>query len=217
MTAEPLALASLAGLLLVKEAGVPVPVPGDLLVLGAGVAAAHGELEPGVGLVALIVASIAGGAIQFALLRSTARPLLVRLLARIGIGADRIESQSDRLRRAGARGIAVARMTPGIRIVTIPAGALADVPARAFVAGLAAGNALFIAAHFGLGFILGEPVIALAGNALGPLAAGALVLALLGLVAWRAIGRRRAATGTPLVAWADAACPACLALAVVER
>ena len=34
------ALVPLLVLLLVKEAGVPVPVPGDLLVLGAGVAAA---------------------------------------------------------------------------------------------------------------------------------------------------------------------------------
>ena len=37
---DPIAIAGLAGLLFVKEAGVPVPVPGDLLVLGAGVAAA---------------------------------------------------------------------------------------------------------------------------------------------------------------------------------
>jgi hypothetical protein len=35
-----LAVASLIALLFVKEAGLPIPVPGDLLVLGAGVAAA---------------------------------------------------------------------------------------------------------------------------------------------------------------------------------
>ena len=37
---DALALAGLVALLFIKEAGVPVPVPGDLLVIGAGVAAA---------------------------------------------------------------------------------------------------------------------------------------------------------------------------------
>src|SRR3982751_1690547 len=93
-------LLGLAGLILVKEVGVPVPVPGDLVVIGAGVAASQGQTEPAVALAALIVASIAGGAVQFALLRSVARPGVLRLLGRLGL-ADRIDSQTDRLRDTG--------------------------------------------------------------------------------------------------------------------
>jgi hypothetical protein len=37
---EPLALAGIVALLLVKEAGVPIPVPGDLVVVGTGAALA---------------------------------------------------------------------------------------------------------------------------------------------------------------------------------
>ena len=37
---DALAIAGLAALILVKEAGVPIPVPGDLVVIGAGVALA---------------------------------------------------------------------------------------------------------------------------------------------------------------------------------
>ena len=85
---EPAALLAIVGLILVKEAGVPIPVPGDLVVIGAGVAAGRGDLDPVVALLAIVIASIAGGVVQYGLLRSVARPALLRLL------------RSARLRRA---------------------------------------------------------------------------------------------------------------------
>ena len=45
MDALGLGLVGVVALILVKEAGVPVPVPGDLLVVGAGVAASQGEVD----------------------------------------------------------------------------------------------------------------------------------------------------------------------------
>jgi membrane protein DedA with SNARE-associated domain len=183
------------------------------------VAASRGELDPAVALVAIVVASIVGGVVQYGLLRSVARPLMLRLLERLG-SADRVERQTDRFRRGGATSVAIARSTPGVRIVAVAASALAGVPAIAFVAGLGVGNALFIAAHFGLGYVVGEPVVAAVGGALGPLAIVALGLAAIGAIGWVVLGRlrgRRASSPLPAVAsWADACCPACLTLAVVE-
>ncbi len=209
------ALLGLTGLILVKESGVPVPVPGDLLVIGAGVAAANGELDPPVALAALVIASVLGGSIQFALLRSVARPAVIRLLGRLG-GTARVDDQTARLRQAGARGVAVARMTPGVRIVAIAASALAAVPAPAFLAGLIVGNGLFIAAHFGLGYLLGAPVLAVVGSALGRVAAIALGLAIAGGIGWALLARRRGRRSAlpEVAAWADACCPACLVAAV---
>jgi membrane-associated protein len=212
-------LLAVVGLILVKEAGLPIPVPGDLIVIGAGVAAGRGDMDPAVALVALVVASIVGGVIQFGLLRTVARPALLRLLSRVTT-PDRIDGQTERLRRGGTRSVAIARSTPGIRIVAIAASALAGLPAPVFVAGLAAGNALFIAAHFGLGYVLGEPVLTAVGSALGPIALLAIALAVLGGVGWFILGRRRrggaASTLTVIGDWADACCPACLTLAVVD-
>ncbi len=212
-------LLAVVGLILVKEAGLPIPVPGDLVVIGAGVAASRGDMDPAVALVALVVASVAGGIIQFGLLRSLARPVLLRLLSRVTT-TDRIDGQAERLRRGGVRSVAVARSTPGVRIVAIAASALADLPVPVFVAGLAIGNALFIAVHFGLGFVLGEPVLSAVGGALGPIAIGAVLLAGLGAVGWMVLGRRRTGPAVPPLAvigdWADACCPACLTLAVVD-
>ena len=211
----PTALLVIAGLILVKEAGVPIPVPGDLVVIGAGVAANQGSLDPLVALVAIVLASIVGGIAQYGLLRSVARPLLLRLLGRLG-SAERIERQTERLRRGGARSVAIARSTPGVRIVAIAASALAGVPAVAFVAGLAIGNAFFIAAHFGLGYVIGPPVVAAVGGVLGTLAIGIAGLAVIGAAGWVALTpwrRRRPAPAIAAIAgWADACCPACLVL-----
>jgi membrane protein DedA with SNARE-associated domain len=209
---------AIAGLILVKEAGLPIPVPGDLIVIGAGVAAGRGELSPGLALVVIVLASIVGGVVQFGLLRSVARPAMLRLLGRFG-GTDRVERETERLRRGGARGVAIARSTPGLRIVAIAASALAGVPAAAFVAGLSIGNALFIAAHFGLGYLVGEPIVRAATGFLAPLAIGFVALAVMGGVGWYLIRRRRPTDHAPALletveAWADACCPACLALAV---
>jgi membrane protein DedA with SNARE-associated domain len=189
------------------------------VVIGAGVAAGRGDLDPLVALVAIVLASIVGGIVQYGLLRSVARPALLRVLGRLG-SRERVDRQTERLRSGGARSVAIARSTPGVRIVAIAASALAGIPAAAFVIGLAIGNGLFIAAHFGLGYLIGEPVVAVVGGALGPLAIGAVGLALIGALGWYLLGRRRgrgaAPTMPPLAAWADACCPACLTLAVVE-
>ena len=210
---------AIAGLILVKEAGVPIPVPGDLVVIGAGVAAGRGEFTPGVALVVIVIASVVGGIIQYGLLRSVARPALLSLLGRLG-SAERVDRQTERLRRGGARSVAIARSTPGVRIVAIAASALAGIPAIAFVGGLAIGNALFIAVHFAIGYLVGEPVVALVGGGLGPLAIVAVALALVGAVGWVVLGRlrrRRPAAVLPMaIAWADACCPACLAAAALD-
>jgi len=212
---DPTPLIALAGLILVKESGIPIPVPGDLIVIGAGVAASRGDLDPATGLAALIVASIVGGFVQFALLRSVARPAVLRLLGRLG-SADRLDPQAERLRRGGARPVAIARTTPGVRIVAIAASAIAGLGPVPFLLGLIVGNGLFIAAHFGLGFLLGEPILVVVGGVLGLLAVAGLVLGGVGLVGW-AILRRGRRPATNVVAWADACCPACLGLAAVSR
>jgi membrane protein DedA with SNARE-associated domain len=182
------------------------------------VAASHGDLQPAVALAAIVTASIIGGVVQYGLLRSVARPALLRLLGRLG-SAEGMDHQTERLRRGGARSVAIARSTPGVRIVSIAASSLAGIPARAFIAGLSIGNSVFMAAHFGLGYVLGEPVVRAVGGLLGPLSVGFVILAVIGGIAWFLIRSRHGKVADPLTSvanWADACCPACLAFAVVD-
>lgn len=222
-----LAALGLAALLLVKEAGVPIPIPGDLLVIGAGVATAGDPVAALGVLVIVLVAGYFGGGIQFVLARGALRRPLIALLTRFGLPQARIEALADRLRRGGARGVAIARATPGVRVPAIAASGVAALPMRAFAPGLVAGNTLFVGAHFLLGFAVGVPAVALIQGAASLIAVGAFVaLAVLGALGWLVIRRRRRAQqaagaadqeAAGFAAWADAACPACVGIALLRR
>jgi membrane-associated protein len=217
---EPIALAGLAALLLVKEAGVPIPVPGDLLVISAGVALAGDPPQAVVALVLILLVGYVGGSVQFLLVRRVLRRALLAVLAAAGVRQQRIDALALRLRRSGARGVAVARMTPGVRIAAIAAAGLAAIPYPSFLVGLVAGNGVFVAGHFGLGYLLGASAGELVQGGVGFIAAAVAGLALVGAVGWLILRRRRRGTvepGVPYGDWADAACPACLAVAAVRR
>ncbi len=219
------ALLFLALVLAVKEAGVPIPIPGDLLVIGAGVAASRGGLPAPAIVVVLIGSTVVGGIVQFLLVRGRARAAVLRLLARVGLKAATVERGAERLRSGGAASVAVARMTPGVRIVTIASSAIAGVATTTFLIGLVVGNGVFLTGHFVLGAIVGEPAVRLVSGAGLTLVIVGVVLAGLGALGWWLLGRRRAArrtveaitTGEGLAAldWTDACCPACLAIAVL--
>lgn len=220
----------LLGLLVVKEAGLPVPVPGDLLVIGAGVAATSaggGAVVVGL-LLAILVAGYAGGSVQFALVRGAFRRPLLAILRRAGVPEARLERLADWLRRRGAAGVATARVTPGIRVGAIAASGLAGLPFPVFLGGLIVGNGLFVSAHFLVGVIVGPPALAAVSASSGPIAVvvALVVLAILGAGGWIALRRRRRPGLGPgpvtpgwfdgLGSWADAACPACLAVELVR-
>ncbi len=211
-----LAIVGLAGLLLVKEAGVPIPIPGDLLVIGAGVASSGNPATAVIALVAILIAGYVGGAVQFLLVRGGLRRAVLALLARFGLSQARIDALAKRLRNGGARGVAIARVTPGVRVPAIAASGLAALSFRPFMAGLVTGNSLFVGGHFALGFVIGPPAVAfLEKQGLVLTVSAFVVLAVVGAVGWLLLRRnRRAATFS---AWADAACPACLTLAVIGR
>lgn len=225
-------LVGLVGLLFVKEAGLPIPIPGDLLVIGAGVAAAANAVLAPVDLVAILLAGFVGGSLQFLLVRGAVRGPLLAVLARVGVPRERLDRLADWLRRRGTRGVALARATPGVRIGAISASGIAALPFPAFLVGLVAGNTLFVGGHFALGFVLGAPALevirGLGGAAAGVAALG--VFAFLGAAGWVWIRRRGAAaaavaSGAGLASgaesasagdWVDAACPACLGIGLLR-
>ena len=242
MNADGIALAGLVIVLFVKEAGVPIPLPGDLLVIGAGIAATSLGAAAPIELIAILLAGYAGGSVQFFVVKGALRDRFLRALARLGVPPERLETLAGWLRRRGATGVAVARATPGVRIGAIAASGIAGLPFRAaFLPGLVIGNSLFVGGHFALGYLVGPPALAVLSGA-GPVAlagiATLLVLAAVGAFGWRAVRSRAAARRQSAVAetsvaetsvagssaldalpgyasWAEAACPACLAITLV--
>jgi membrane protein DedA with SNARE-associated domain len=201
-------LLAACGIMVLKAAGVPVPVPGDVILLATAARAAEGKVSLSLAFVGLLLALVLGGIVQFLLARGPARRVLLRFGQRVGLTEARIERVAASVRRGGLFGIGVGVLTPGLRTAVIPACGLTNIPLRTFVPGLALGSALDVGLHFALGYA--------GAGLLATVLQASPVLLLIGLLAvgcgaWALIVRRRHGTlGVAMAAWEQATCPVCL-------
>jgi membrane protein DedA with SNARE-associated domain len=210
---EAYGVAAACGVMLVKAAGVPIPIPGDVILLATAARAAEGKVLLWLAFVSLFAALVVGGTVQFFLARGPARRLLVRHGHRVGVTQARLERVSATVRKGGMLAIGLAVLTPGVRSAVIPACGLNGIPLRLFLPGLALGSAVDLGLHFAIGYA-GSSLLATIVQP-SPLLL-VVVLALVGLLAWLFIARRRHASRQVAVsAWAQATCPVCLVLGSV--
>jgi membrane protein DedA with SNARE-associated domain len=220
----------LLGLLLVMEAGIPVPVPSDLVMLLLGERVSAGALPLWLAMVALELVALAGTAALFLAARGPARALLMRFGARLtspspGRGPNREGSRRREAGRTAVRrvlrrvredpegrgalpALVAGRTTPGLRTVTVVAAAGSRIRVGRALPALVLGSSLFLQAHLLLGYALGPAARELLEEARLPVlvAAGVVLVAVAVLLLLR---RRR---GRAALVLAEGACPACLAL-----
>jgi membrane protein DedA with SNARE-associated domain len=218
-------LAAIFAIMFIKSAGVPIPVPADALMLATSARVATGKLNLGQAFIALLIALLVGGVIQFALVRGPGRGILYRYGRYLGMTSSRLDTASQRLKKGGILGIGIAILTPGVRSVAIIGSGLAGIPFRQFAPGLLLGSSLFLALHFFLGYI-GGTVLSTLGNvvSLPVLLTAVLIVLAVGLGIWVVIRRRQLPNASnkevlaeAVGAWHEAVCPVCLALGAVER
>jgi membrane protein DedA with SNARE-associated domain len=216
---DDLAIYALIGLILVKEIGIPLPMPGDLLIIAAGAYVATKLPAAGVALVAILVAGYIGASIQFFLFGTALRRPLLAGLERLGIGTARLDALSGRFRSGGVKAVALTRMTPGVRIAVVPAAALAAIPYLVFLPGIVIGNGVFVTAHFAAGMLFGSYARDLIERVSDPMVVAVIVLIVLAagglVVLWRRSARTNA-TDT-YECWADCSCPACVAVVALGQ
>jgi membrane protein DedA with SNARE-associated domain len=206
-------------IMLLKEAGVPIPVPGDVLMILAGAEAAAGTFGLAELVAVVLAAALIGSLVQYALARGPARRLFYRYGRYIGLSAERLDRASGTVSRRGWLGVSAGRMTPGVRSVLVIACGLAAMPLRTFVPGILVGAGLFFVLHALLGYFVGPPILAVLQNLNLPVLPLVLVFVVVGLVIWF-VRRRRGRAGNALaraVAWADAGCPVCALASTLER
>lgn len=203
-------VAAACAIMLIKAAGVPVPIPGDVILLATAARAAEGKVLLWLAFVALLMALIGGGALQFYLARGPARRLVVKYGQRIGLTEQRLERVAASVRRGGLVGIGLAVLTPGVRSAVVPACGLTGIRWRLFLPGLALGSAVDLGLHFAIGYA-GSSILATLVQP-SPLLV-VVALGVVGLAAWLVIARRRhVSTSVAVNAWVQATCPACLIL-----
>jgi membrane protein DedA with SNARE-associated domain len=196
------------------EAGIPIPLPFDLVLLFVGERAAAGAIPLWLAVAALEAVALIGTAALFLACRGPGSALVKRLGPRLGLTRERMARATAVIERRGRPALAIGRGTPGLRTATCVAAGASGLTLRRALPALVIGSSVFLQLHLFLGYFLGQAAGDLIETATVPLIVVLLGLVVVAAVFWVARrGRRRGAQ-----ALTEAACPLCLVLgAVGER
>lgn len=189
--------------LLIEEAGVPLPLPGDTLIMYAGVQSRTGETIAALAILLVAAAATLGSSALYWLARRGGRPALARYGRFLHLHPERVDRMEARFRHWGPWAIVFGRLIPGLRTPTSVMAGLFRVPYRIFAPCTALSALLWTLFYFYLGALFEpqwrEAVTFVTGD-LDAAVGLALGLGALGLgtaVLWRRRIRRRAAAPIP--------------------
>src|SRR5215469_14693483 len=203
-------LAALA-LLLPMEAGVPIPLPADLVMFTVGEQVAAGRFPLWLAVAGFEVIAVLGTTALFVVCRGPAHRILTRFGPRLGLTESRLGRAAALAEARGRPGLAIGRALPGLRTLTVVAAGASGLAARRALPALILGSSVFLQVHLVLGLLLGPLATQAFDQAKGPALAAALsitgALAVAALFFWRARRRKHADPS----AWQEATCPVCIA------
>lgn len=145
--------------ILIEEIGVPLPIPGDALLLYLGIQSNQGQANIWLVLLVTCLGTLIATTILFLFSRAVGRPFLLKhekYLRFIHVTSKDIDSLEHYMHQHGTWILIIARITPGLRILGTVAAGLLDVSYRKFIAATMAGTVIWTLFYFGLGSYLGE-------------------------------------------------------------
>jgi membrane protein DedA with SNARE-associated domain len=204
----PVALA----LLLPMEAGVPIPVPADLVMFAVGERVAAGKFPLWLAVAGFEVIAVLGTTALFLACRGPAQRIIARFGPRLGLTEARLHRAAAFAETRGRLGLALGRGTPGLRTLTVIAAAVSGLNGRRALPALIVGSSVFLQLHLVLGLLLGPLADRAFNQAKGPALVAAAVLIAGTVVFWLVRRRKRAVAPA---AWTEASCPACLGVSLL--
>jgi membrane-associated protein len=152
-------LAAVALIVLLRSAAVPIPVPADLLVVGAGAQAREqGSMVWPVWLL-LSAATTVGALLFYGFVRWIAEDEAVHYGRLIGLSEARLTTAETRLKDRGVRGVVLARVVPGLRIPIVAVCGLLRFRVWKFVAAVGAGALVYVGVCITIGYIYGPAFV----------------------------------------------------------
>ena len=121
-------------LLLVEEAGVPLPAPGDIVILFAGYRASMGEMGILEATVAVVLAVQLGSTILYTVSRKVGHTILFKYGRLIHLDERKLEKVERWIVKHGPVMVLVGRLTPGLRTPTSIMAGVFEVPFKYFLA-----------------------------------------------------------------------------------
>src|SRR5947199_3774993 len=111
-------------LLLPMEAGVPIPVPADLVMFTVGERVAAGKFPLWLAVAGFEIIAVLGTTALFLACRGPAQRIITRFGPRLGLTAARLGRAAAFAETRGRAGMALGRGTPGLRTLTVIAAGL---------------------------------------------------------------------------------------------
>ena len=208
-------LSGLAALvvLLPMEAGVPIPLPADLVMFTVGERVAAGKFPLWLAVGGFEVIAVVGTSALFLASRGPAHRIITRFGPRLGLTQARVGRAAAFAETRGRPGLALGRGTPGLRTITVIAAGVSGLSWRRALPALILGSSVFLQVHLVLGLLLGPLAVRAFDQAKGPALAALAALVAGTMIFWRARRRKRAAPG----AWMEATCPACIGVTLLAQ
>ena len=147
-------LAALA-LLLPMEAGVPIPLPADLVMFSVGERVAAGTFPLWLAVIGFEVISVLGTTALFLACRGPGHLVIARFGPRLGLTQARVRRSADFAEARGLPALAVGRGMPGLRTLTVVAAGASRLSKRRALPALILGSSVFLQLHLVLGLLLG--------------------------------------------------------------
>jgi membrane protein DedA with SNARE-associated domain len=204
-----LGLPAAVALLVPMEAGVPIPIPDDLVMLLIGERVAAGEISWWWALAGLEIVAVGGTCLLYFAFRGASRALETRIGPRIGLTEERVSRARHFIERRGRVALLIGRATPGLRTVTGAAAGGSGLSARRALVPLIVGATVFVQLHLVLGIVVGPFARRAFDEAKGIALVVGLVLVAGAALYWFVARRRRGG----IAGWDEAMCPVCIGLA----
>jgi membrane protein DedA with SNARE-associated domain len=180
-------------LVLIEEAGVPLPLPGDLVMVVAGFRVARGEMNLFVTIFLLELATLVGSSFLYWLAARGGRPLLYRYGRFIHLERNKLDKAEGWVKRHGALAIVLGRIIPGLRMPTAIAAGVFGIRYTVFLPAVAVGSTMYILFFVLLGYFAGPEALSVLHDPRLSLRAGLSIVLFLGMGVFLIVMYRRSA------------------------
>jgi membrane protein DedA with SNARE-associated domain len=120
-------------LLFLEEGGIPLPAPGDTVILLAGAQIDRGQASIPVVVFFVVLATLLGSSILYWISRLGGMPVVLRICQLLRIKEERLDRPGEWIRRHRGVAIVFGRLTPGLRTITTIAAGIFQVDYKAFL------------------------------------------------------------------------------------
>jgi membrane-associated protein len=167
----------LCTLLVIEEAGVPLPIlPGDAILLIGGLFIARGTLSPWAFIPAACLSALVGALTARAWAKAVGLHGLSAMARRLHASAA-LERATARVQSAGPIRVALCRLFPGLRVYTSMVAGAANLDLRTFLLGAVPAILVWVAVFTTLGIVVGVPAEHVLTRVQGITAEGAVLAA----------------------------------------